>query len=140
MIPSTYVTSEVQRLHLYKRLFGTQDEAEILEIKKEMGDRFGPVPEECSLLFKVARLKQVLSRIGALRLTARRGGYELRFGEVTPLQAERLLKATRDRPDSYRIAPDNRLMLLAPVPERPSIASQDAMLSRLAELIDPLVS
>jgi transcription-repair coupling factor (superfamily II helicase) len=140
LIPSQYVTSDVQRLHLYKRLFGTQTEQEILDLKKEIIDRFGPVPEECSLLFKVARLKQILSRIGALRLTAGRGGYELRFGEVRPDQADRLLKATKDRPLSYRIAPDNRLILIAPVPERPSLAEQEIMLTRLAELIDPLIS
>jgi transcription-repair coupling factor (superfamily II helicase) len=138
IIPNTYVSSEVQRLHLYKRLFGIQESSEITAFKKEMEDRFGPIPEECSLLFKVARVKQVLSRMGVIRLTAGRGGYELRFGEVSTSQAERLLKATKDRPDVYRIAPDNRLILVAPVPDRPSFAAQESMLNRLAELIDPL--
>jgi hypothetical protein len=57
---------------------------------------------------------------------------------VSAEQADRLLRATKERPDAYRIAPDNRLILIAPVPDRPSFVAQADMLNRLAELIDPL--
>jgi transcription-repair coupling factor (superfamily II helicase) len=140
MIPGSYIQAEAQRLHLYKRLFGTQSDIEIDSIRQEMLDRFGALPDQCLLLLKVARLKQSLSQIGAIRLSAGKSGFELRFGEVSIAQADRLMRVVAMRSEKYRIAPDNRLILSVSIPERPSFALQDLMLNQLAELIDPLVS
>lgn len=138
IIPPEYVPGETQRLHLYKSLFAADSEEVLRSLRQELVDRFGPMPAECALLFKVARLKQQLRDLGALRLTAGKGVFEIRFSVLPTSQAEHLMKVVARQPKRYKLAPDNRLLMFHEVPERPNLAEQDAMLAALSALVDPL--
>ena len=95
---------------------------------------------ELLLLFKVARLKQQLRRLGALRLTAGRGVFELRIPKLPDAKVDRLLEVAVRKPERYRIAPDGKLLLYLSFPERPSPAEQDELLARLMAAVDPLIT
>jgi transcription-repair coupling factor (superfamily II helicase) len=45
LLPDDYVPEVNQRLGLYKRLAGAHTEAEVAELRAELSDRFGPLPE-----------------------------------------------------------------------------------------------
>ncbi|MBA2558842.1 MAG: transcription-repair coupling factor, partial [Propionibacteriales bacterium] len=53
-LPHTYVPSERLRLEMYKRLAAVRDEAEIVEVRTEMTDRYGEPPEPVLSLLEVA--------------------------------------------------------------------------------------
>ncbi len=139
-IPATYVPVESQRLHFYKSLFAADGEGDLAKLKQEVEDRFGVPPPEVALLFKVARLKQLLRQIGAHRLMAAKSHFEVRFGSLTESQIVGLQQAVKRQPARYRLTPDYRLMLNLEAPDAPNAKAQDAMVVGLIALVDPLVA
>jgi transcription-repair coupling factor (superfamily II helicase) len=140
-IPETYVASENQRLHLYKSLFAADTSDDLAKLKQEIDDRFGKMPPEFALLFKVARLKQGLRACGASRLaTLGQGVFEIRFSSLTEKQIAAVATVAQAQPRKYRLAPDYRLFLNLPAPDKPTLSEQDDLLSGLIGLVDPLVS
>ena len=138
-IAPAYVPAESQRLQLYKRLFASESDGELRALRQEMEDRFGGLPDEVGLLFKVARLKQQLKQISALRLTSGKGVCEIRFAPLADSMIDRILAVMARQPGLYKLAPDNRLLLFLETPAKPSLAEQEAMLTILSGLVAPLV-
>ncbi len=56
-LPVDYVESERLRLEMYKRLALVNDEAGITEVRDELVDRYGPLPESAEALLAVARFR-----------------------------------------------------------------------------------
>ena len=56
-IPDDYISSPAQKLSLYKKISLARTEEDINEIRNEMQDRYGPVPQESDNLVKIARLR-----------------------------------------------------------------------------------
>ncbi len=139
LIPATYIDSEGLRLQLYKSIFSASDEDELLRMKKDTIDRFGPLPEELSRLFRVATLKRGLAQARMTSLSVGgRNFYELKFGSLNEGQIDTILSAAREHPDKYRLTPDSKLYLYAPTWAQPTPSQQDEMLANLVALVDPL--
>ena len=85
LIPDSYVDSITERLSLYTRLDNCDTEQELEEFKKEMLDRFGPIPQPVEDLFTTVRCRKL--------------GVELGFEKMT-LKAETLRCYFINRPDS----------------------------------------
>ena len=64
-IPEDYVEHLPTRLSVYQRLARLTDRRELPEIREELRDRFGPVPDEVENLLKVAEIRAVASAAGA---------------------------------------------------------------------------
>lgn len=56
-IPPTYISNEMQKLDIYKRIAGVQTEEEVEEMLEELIDRFGEPPKSVQNLLTIARLK-----------------------------------------------------------------------------------
>ena len=56
-IPVSYVSNEVQKLDIYKRIAGIGTEEEVEEMLEELIDRFGEPPKPVQNLLMIARLK-----------------------------------------------------------------------------------
>lgn len=56
-IPVTYITNEYQKLDIYKRIAGIENDEEYEEMLEELVDRFGDPPNSVLNLLAVARLK-----------------------------------------------------------------------------------
>jgi transcription-repair coupling factor (superfamily II helicase) len=65
-IPGDYVTNNVERLNLYRRISNAEDGATLEEIRDEIADRFGPLPEPVQHLITAA---EVRLRAQRMRLT-----------------------------------------------------------------------
>ena len=59
IIPEKYVADLGVRLGLYKRIGGLKTVEEINDMREELIDRFGPVPEEVENLLKTVEIKQI---------------------------------------------------------------------------------
>jgi transcription-repair coupling factor (superfamily II helicase) len=64
LIPSDYVTNNVERMQLYRDLNELKDEEALKHYEEEMHDRFGPVPPQIFELFDAMRLKWLATRLG----------------------------------------------------------------------------
>src|SRR5690606_16793266 len=63
-IPSDYVTNITERYNLYSQLSTLEDEQQLQSFKKELIDRFGPLPIEVNELFNTLRLQWYGKKIG----------------------------------------------------------------------------
>ena len=69
MIPDFYVESITERLSLYTRLDGCENETELLEFHAEMLDRFGPIPAQVEDLFTTVRCRWMAVELGFEKMT-----------------------------------------------------------------------
>ena len=136
-IDESYVAEENQRLRLYKKIAGAASEAAIDEVRAEMEDRYGALPDVTVYLLEAALLRLECERIGISQVDRKRSELQIRFTEnaaVDPAQLMQLvarnarrgaqftpqgvlkfpLKATR--PDEVLLEIRELLSSLAPTP------------------------
>src|SRR5205085_9278080 len=58
-IPAEYIAEENQRLRMYKRAARVENEAELEDVKKELEDRYGPIPAPVRYLLAASALKLI---------------------------------------------------------------------------------
>jgi transcription-repair coupling factor (superfamily II helicase) len=56
-LPFKYIGEPQQRIDIYRKLAQISDQGGLRELKQELRDRFGPLPDEVELLLKVSELK-----------------------------------------------------------------------------------
>ena len=64
-IPDDYIAHLPTRLAVYQRLAKLTERRELPEIREELRDRFGPVPEEVESLMKVSEIRALAGAAGA---------------------------------------------------------------------------
>jgi transcription-repair coupling factor (superfamily II helicase) len=109
-LPKAYVPKEELRLEAYRRLAAVTTEAEVVDIRAEWEDRYGPVPEEAAALLDVARLRAESARLdlrevnvvrttgfGAPTWTARLSPAKLKVSEE--IRLKRLVPKAVYKPD-----------------------------------------
>jgi transcription-repair coupling factor (superfamily II helicase) len=64
LIPDEYVESITERLSLYQRLDNCEKEEELTEMKQELADRFGPIPQQVEDLFITVRCRRLAVDLG----------------------------------------------------------------------------
>ena len=67
-IPDSYVSDSGQKLHLYRRLSRIEERSEVAQLREEMVDRFGPIPEEVERLLDAQALRLLGTRLGIERV------------------------------------------------------------------------
>ena len=76
-IDSTYISEENQRLRMYKRIAGAEDEAALQDVLAELKDRYGDPPESVQNLLAAAELRLACERLGIAQLDRKRTQIEL---------------------------------------------------------------
>ena len=69
MIPDSYVENIGERLSLYTRLDQSEDDTELEQMKLELVDRFGPLPEPVNDLFITIQCRRIAISLGFEKLT-----------------------------------------------------------------------
>ena len=91
-IDEGYVPEENQRLRLYKKIAGAAGEAAIQEIRAEMEDRYGPLPDATVYLIEAAQLRLECERVGVAQVDRKRGELQIRFTENAGVDPRRLMQ------------------------------------------------
>lgn len=73
LISDDYVSSSAERLNLYKRLDELEDEKELQVFRREMIDRFGPLPDAVEELIRTKRLRKLGKYIGFEKIVLKGG-------------------------------------------------------------------
>jgi transcription-repair coupling factor (superfamily II helicase) len=94
-LPEDYVAEPAQRLALYKRLAGIGTAAEIEDARRELRDRFGPLPEAAVRLLDVVALRLDAKALRLERLEVRGGHALLTFASSTPVPPQRIVDLLR---------------------------------------------
>jgi transcription-repair coupling factor (superfamily II helicase) len=79
LIPDDYVESITERLSLYTRLDQCSNEEELQAFRKELEDRFGPVPPEAEDLFTTLRCRKIAVELGFEKIFLRNNAMKCFF-------------------------------------------------------------
>ncbi len=91
-IDESYVPEENQRLRLYKKIAGAASEAAIDEIRAEMEDRYGALPDATVYLLEAAALRLECERMGVAQIDRKRGELQIRFSENAAVDPAHLMQ------------------------------------------------
>jgi transcription-repair coupling factor (superfamily II helicase) len=97
-IPKEYIESENLRLRIYKRIADITKDSDYEEVRKELEDRFGPLPSSVGNLLDYALLKAAAERLLVASIDRRGDQLAIKFHEDTPVRPEKLVGVIRQRP------------------------------------------
>jgi transcription-repair coupling factor (superfamily II helicase) len=103
LIPEDYVPDVHLRLVLYKRIASLASREELDELKVEMIDRFGPMPQFASTLFRITLLKLRAAHLGVRKIDVGPAAGYFVFDEHNKIEPTRVLKLIQGRPKEYRL-------------------------------------
>ena len=89
-LPNEYIQEENQRLRMYKRIAGVENEDQLADVRAELEDRYGPLPGRVSNLLDAAALKLLSERIGVVGIDRKRDVVQIRFSEQANVDPTRL--------------------------------------------------
>ncbi len=89
-IPPAYIVNEIQKLDIYKRIAGIENQAECDDMKEELLDRFGAVPGEVENLFRIAMIRVSAHRLYMTEVRGRDGEIRFTFKSDAKIMPERI--------------------------------------------------
>jgi transcription-repair coupling factor (superfamily II helicase) len=111
-IPPLFIVAEDQRLDIYKRLFTIESFDDLISLRRELVDRFGPIPDQVELLCRVAEMKLLLRSCRATIISKNEFNVcELRFASLSAEQIQSLSENVARDPRHYQLTGDFRLMI-----------------------------
>nr|MBA3301225.1 transcription-repair coupling factor [Thermoleophilaceae bacterium] len=72
-VPAEYVPYEAAKIELHRRVAGAREIAQLIVLREELEDRFGPVPEPLENLIRLQDARIKLGRAGAKSVSFRQG-------------------------------------------------------------------
>jgi len=103
LIPEPYLPDVHARLIVYKRIANATNETELADLRAEMIDRFGRLPEPLKALFHVTGLKLKTQPLGILRLDLGDQGGRVEFSPHTTVDPLAVVKLVQSQPATYRL-------------------------------------
>ena len=91
-IDESYISEENQRLRMYKRIAGIENDKALDDVRTELEDRYGPLPVSVAHLLEAARLRLECERIGVAQIDRKRDAVHIRFTESAAVDPGRLMK------------------------------------------------
>src|ERR1700691_393056 len=91
-IDEDYIEEENQRLRVYKKIAGAQDEGMLGEVRAELEDRYGELPISVHHLLEAASLRLQCERTGVAQVDRKRDQIHIRFTGQANVDPGRLMK------------------------------------------------
>ena len=133
-VPGEYVPYEAAKIEVHRRIAGAREVADLILLREELEDRFGPLPEPLENLVKLQDARIKLGRAGARRVDFAGGRLA-----VTPIELDSTgAKALRKKvPEA--VYESGRSTVRVRVPEEPAerftavVAAAEAILETATE-------
>ena len=109
LLPEDYLPDVHVRLIQYKRIASATSSDELRELKVEMIDRFGLLPDQARNLFDLTELKLFAQPYGIRKIEAGPQGGKLQFDEAPRIDPARIIHLIQKRPAVYRLDGADRL-------------------------------
>jgi transcription-repair coupling factor (superfamily II helicase) len=103
IIPDTYLQDVHERLILYKRIASAANIDELKELKIEMIDRFGPIPDQTNNLFESASLKIQSMEIGILKINIYDDKVEITLNEKNSIDTSKIINLIQTKPQQFQL-------------------------------------
>ncbi len=103
LIPEEYLHDVHQRLLFYKRISNADDKESLTDIRTEMIDRFGTLPDQTKQLFAIHGLRLQAEPLKINKIDANSGSMTLEFAPDTPVEALAIIKLIQTDGQRYRM-------------------------------------
>jgi transcription-repair coupling factor (superfamily II helicase) len=103
MLPVDYVADAAERVEFYRRLSRAENRDEVIEMREEIRDRFGALPDDASNLLDIVEIQVMSAEKGVSRVDLYEEKVFLEFGsdwggDNPHSQIEKLVKLTENLP------------------------------------------
>ena len=109
MLPDSYIHEVNIRLSLYKRIATCNNVDELNEIKVELIDRFGLLPDAAKNLFTVGEFRQRAQALGITKIEGSARGGSIEFGDNTKVDPVFIISLIQQQPSVYKLDGGNKL-------------------------------
>ena len=109
LIPEAYLPDIHNRLIMYKRIAGAKNDDELTELQVEMIDRFGLLPDQAKLLFKVTALKLRAQALGISKIDANPENGKIIFGQNTSVDPLSVVHLVQQQSRQFKLVGSNQL-------------------------------
>jgi transcription-repair coupling factor (superfamily II helicase) len=89
-VPADYIPYEQAKVDVHRRIAGAREVAELQELRRELDDRFGEIPEPLENLITLQQARIKLGEAGARAVTFRQGRLAVTPVELDSVRARRL--------------------------------------------------
>jgi len=89
-IDDEYIGNESEKLDMYREIAFIKNEEDANNIKDELTDRYGNMPEPVRLLISIALIKAMAKKAGVSSITEKKGSIILKFISPLSLDAEKI--------------------------------------------------
>jgi len=117
-IPYSYIESSRERLQFYQRLAQIQSEKELIEIQKEMIDRFGLLPEPILALCDIIRLRLYGDKLHLDKIVLKKSKLSLIYSQegfqkwIQKVPLEAWLKGIADTGFPYKVEQTQKNLII----------------------------
>ena len=102
LLPEDYLGDVNMRLSFYKRIAAADSKQELDELKVELIDRFGLLPEAAKNLLQIAELRLQVAPLKVLRIDAGTQGGFIEFAPSAKVDPEKFIRLIQKEPIVYR--------------------------------------
>lgn len=118
-IPKTYIEDDNERLNIYKELSSIIEEKDIEEMRANINDRFGKLPEETEKLFELVKIRGEAIKLGLEKISLYDNELTMYFPKdashpvyKSDFYIDIIDKMSKDRSRRYDILPDKERLVV----------------------------
>ena len=117
LIPEDFLPDVHMRLIMYKRIASVISKPELNDLKEEMIDRFGLLPEPVRNLFEISELKQQARPLGIRKIDLGLNGGRIFFQEKASIDPMGIIQLIQSDPVSYKLDGQDKLRINMDLPD-----------------------
>ncbi|EGQ9701203.1 transcription-repair coupling factor [Vibrio parahaemolyticus] len=118
LLPDDYIPDVNTRLSMYKRIASVSDSDELSELKVELIDRFGLLPDAAKNLLAVSELKFASGSIKAKKIEAHDKGGFIEFYPDADINPAYLVKLLQSQPQKFAMEGPTKFKFSVPLADR----------------------
>ena len=117
LLPDDYLGDVNMRLSFYKRIAAAESKQELDELKVELIDRFGLLPEATKNLLQIAEMRLMVKPLKVLKIDAGAQGGFIEFSPLAKVDPEKFIKLIQQNPIVYRFDGPLKFKFVKALPE-----------------------
>ncbi len=117
VIPQTYLDDVHERLVFYKRISSSKNDDDLKELKIEMIDRFGLLPDSINNLFASTSLRIFAEKIGITKINIFDDMAEITLSKNNYIEPTKIINLIQKSPQTYKLKNQNTLIFNAEMKE-----------------------
>jgi transcription-repair coupling factor (superfamily II helicase) len=110
-LPEDYIGDVHLRLAAYKEIAAAASDEELAQVRRDLEDRYGRLPEEAGNLLEIMGLKVLARAAGVSRIDGAPDSVSITFSEGAPVPPDKVMALVKQSKGTVRLVPEYTLRL-----------------------------